>query len=144
MVFAPMRLDEHAVDLFEIDNARLVADGLDEGGDAEIFCASQKAFAGAHDEGERFGGERVVTESDAVHLGEQEGLDGFGREAREHDRVRHARADLLVLNEGEGLQQRRLREENKIVRAGKILEEQPQFAQGIGLHEVRVIDDRDE
>ena len=51
-----------------------------------------------------------------------EGFDGFRREARQHDRVGHARADLFILDEREGLQQRRLREEDKIMRARKILE----------------------
>jgi len=57
-----MGLHEHAVDLFQIDGAGLIADRFDERRYAEIFCAPQQAFAGAHNEGERFGGEGVVAE----------------------------------------------------------------------------------
>jgi hypothetical protein len=63
-----MRLDEHAVDLFQVDAAGLVAHRLDEGREAEVFRAAQKSFAGAHDEGERVGGEGVVAQAGAVQF----------------------------------------------------------------------------
>jgi hypothetical protein len=62
-------LDEHAVDLLEIDGAGLVADSLDQGAEAEVFAAAQEALAGAHDEGKRVGGEGVVPEAGPVELG---------------------------------------------------------------------------
>ena len=55
-----MRLNEHAVDLFQIDDAGLVTHGFDERGHAEIFRAPQQSFAGAHNESERVGGEGVT------------------------------------------------------------------------------------
>ena len=45
-VLAPVRLEEHAVDLLEIDDAGLVADGFDEGAQAEIAGAAQEMFPG--------------------------------------------------------------------------------------------------
>ena len=65
-----MGLDEHAVYLFQINRADLVAHGLDQRGDAEVFGAAQKSVAGAHDEGERVGGEGVVAKGGAVEFGQ--------------------------------------------------------------------------
>jgi hypothetical protein len=45
-VFPPMGLDKHAVDLLEIDDAGLIADGLDEGAQAEVTGAAQESFTG--------------------------------------------------------------------------------------------------
>src|SRR5258708_36686713 len=49
MVFPPMGLDEHAVDLLEVHDAGLVAHRFDERSQAQIAGAAQKALAGAHD-----------------------------------------------------------------------------------------------
>ena len=59
-VFSPMGLNEDAVDLFEVHDAVLVADGFDERTQAEIAGAAQQAFAGTHDQGQRFGREGVM------------------------------------------------------------------------------------
>ena len=45
-------LNEHAVDLFEIDDAGLVAHGLDQGGEAEVSGPAQDSFAGSDDQGQ--------------------------------------------------------------------------------------------
>jgi len=63
-----MGLDEDAVDLFEVHDARLVADGFDERAQTEIAGATQEAFAGTDDEGEGIGREGVVPETSAVEL----------------------------------------------------------------------------
>ena len=44
-----MRLNEDMVDLFEVHDAGLVADGFDECAEAQVAGAAQQAFAGAHD-----------------------------------------------------------------------------------------------
>lgn len=103
-----MRLHEDAVNLFEIDDTGLIADGFDQRGDAEIFGSTQQPFAGAHDEGERVGGEGVVAQTSAIQLGQDERFDRFGREARQDHRVGDSRSDFLVLSEGERLQKWRL------------------------------------
>jgi hypothetical protein len=51
---APMGLQQDAVDLFEVHDPDLVADGFDEGSQTEIAGAAQEAFAGADDLGEGF------------------------------------------------------------------------------------------
>jgi hypothetical protein len=55
-------LDEHLVDLFEVHDTSLVADGFDEGAQTQVAGATQQAFAGTNDEGQRFGGEGVVAQ----------------------------------------------------------------------------------
>jgi len=85
-VFAPMGLDEHAVDLFEIDDAGLIADGLDERRHTEVFSSAQKPFAGAHDESERIGGEGVVAQPGVVEFAQNKRFDRFGREAWQDSR----------------------------------------------------------
>jgi hypothetical protein len=78
-----MGLDENAVDLFEVHNAGLVADGFDERTQAQVTGASQQTFAGADDEGQGFRGEGVVTQAGAVELIQNELFDGFGSQPQD-------------------------------------------------------------
>lgn len=96
-----MRLDEHAVDLPEINHAGLVAHRFQEAADAQIARPAQESLARAHDERQRFGSEGVVAQASAVELGDDECLDGFGCQAREHDGVSNTGADFLVDGQGE-------------------------------------------
>ena len=73
-----MGLDEDAVDLFEVHDAGLVADGFDERTQAQVAGAAQESFAGADDQGQRFRGEGVVAQAGAIQLAEDELFDGFG------------------------------------------------------------------
>jgi hypothetical protein len=91
-----VRLDEDAVDLLQVGGAALVADGFEQGAEAEVFGAAQEALAGAHDQGEGAGREGVVAQAAAVELVEDEGFDGAGGQALEDDRVGDARADLFA------------------------------------------------
>src|SRR6266404_9109025 len=84
-VFPPVGLEEHPIDLLEIDDTGLVAHRFDERTEAEVACAAQEPFAGADDEGQCFGTKRVVTQAGAVELAEDEGFNGFGAQARQHD-----------------------------------------------------------
>jgi hypothetical protein len=77
----------------------------------------------------------------AVELGEDECLDGFGCQARQHDRVSDAGTDSLVNGQGQGLEERRLADEHEIMRARKLLAEQAEFAEAVGGHEMGVIND---
>ena len=63
-----MGLDEDAVDLFEVHDAGLVADGFDERTQAEIAGAAQQAFTGTDDQGQGFGREGVVAQAGAIQL----------------------------------------------------------------------------
>ena len=55
-----MRLDQRSIDLLGIDDAELLAHGLDQTAQAEIALAPQQTPAGAHNERQRFGGEGVA------------------------------------------------------------------------------------
>ena len=43
----PVGLEEDGVDLFKIDDFCLVADGLDEAADAEVFDSTERSFRAA-------------------------------------------------------------------------------------------------
>ena len=139
-----MGLDEDAVHLLEIDGADLIADGFDEGGQAEVAGAAQEPFAGAHEQCQGFGGEDVVAEACVIELTEDKALGRFWTQARQDDGVSNAGADFLVNGKGEGLEEGRLTDENEVVRRRKVFAQQAQFAQAIARHEMGVIDDRDE
>jgi hypothetical protein len=139
-----MGLDEHPVDLFEVHDAGLVADGFDERAEAQVAGAPQQAFAGAHNESQGFGREGVVAQAGAVELVENERFDGFGSEPRQECRVRDAGADFLVDGQGQGLEQGWLAQQDQIVRAREVLAQQAEFAQTIGGHEMGVVNDGDE
>jgi len=130
--------------LLKIDDAGLVAHGLDEGAQTEVAGAAQESLAGAGDEGHGFGSEGVVAQAGAVELVEDELLNGLGAQARQEGRVSDARADFLIDGEGQGLEERGLAQEHEIVGAGEVLAEQAQFAQAFRRHEVGVVDDGDE
>jgi hypothetical protein len=49
-VFPPVGLDEHAIDLFEVHDAGLVAHRLDQRAQARVAGAPHQALAGANDE----------------------------------------------------------------------------------------------
>lgn len=50
VLFAPVRLHEDGVDLFEVDGAGLVAHGLDEARDTEVASEAQETFGCLDDE----------------------------------------------------------------------------------------------
>ena len=140
-VFSPVGLNEDTVDLFEVHDAGLVADGFDERAQTQVAGAAQETFAGTDDERQRFGGEGVVAQAGAIQLIQNELFDRFGSQAREQRRVSDAGADFLVDGQGQGLQQRRLADEHQVMRARKVLAEQAQFAEAVGGHEVGVVND---
>lgn len=80
-----MRLKQDPVDLFEIHGSNLIADGLEQGAEAECSMTiiphwwinnrhstrtPQEALPGTHDEGHGLSSEGVVTQPSLVHLGE--------------------------------------------------------------------------
>ena len=69
MVFSPVGLHEHAVDMVDTDDLFAVSDGFEHGGDAQVARSAQQAFAGAYDEGDGVITEGIMTQSDGVELG---------------------------------------------------------------------------
>jgi hypothetical protein len=107
----------------------VVADGLDEGAEAEVAGAPEVSLGGAHDEDERVWAERRVRHCDGVELGTDEVGHVVGREPGDEDGVGHAALDVVVRGQGERGQKTWLRDEDEVVVLGKILEEQAEAAQ---------------
>jgi len=82
-----MGLDEHPVDLFEIHDAGLVTHGLDERAETQVAGAAQQPFAGAHNEGQRFGRKGVVTQAGAIELIQDKLFHRFGGQFRVESQV---------------------------------------------------------
>ena len=61
-VLSPVRLEQDAVDLLEVDGLGAVSDGLEQSAEAEVAHATKHASGGAHDEGERVRGELLMAE----------------------------------------------------------------------------------
>jgi len=55
----------------------LIADGFEQGRQAEVAGAAQEAVTGADDESQSFGGEGVMTQTGPVHLSHDELFKGF-------------------------------------------------------------------
>ena len=73
-VLAPVRLQEDAVDLLQVDGFGAIAHGLEQGTEAEVSRAAQDSLARAYDEAGGVVGEGRVCERDPVELGS----DAFG------------------------------------------------------------------
>jgi hypothetical protein len=91
-----VRLNEHAIDLFEVHDPGLVAHGFDEGAEAEIARAAQESLAGANDQGQRFLGEGVMAQTGAIELAQNELFGGLRTDPWQERRIGDARADFLV------------------------------------------------
>jgi hypothetical protein len=136
-----MGLEEDAVDLLEVNGAGLIPDRFDEGADAQIPGAAQEALGGTDDEGERVLGEGVVPQSGPVELVEEEALDGLGSEAWQERGIGDAGADFLVDGKSQRLHERGLADEDEVVTAGEVLEQEAQLPQAVAVHEMGVVDD---
>ena len=85
MMFSPVGLHEDAIDVLECDGPALLADGLDEGAEAEVASASDEAIARSDDECQGLIGEGVVCQSNAIELIKDEDLNDLGREGLKGD-----------------------------------------------------------
>lgn len=110
-----MRLEKDAVDLFEVDRAHAVSDGLEQSRDAQVSRSPEQAFTRADDEVEGLGGEDAVGEGDAVELAEDPAAHVVGGELGELGGVGDAAANVLVDGEGRGVEQLWLAEEDELV-----------------------------
>jgi hypothetical protein len=143
-VVTPVGLEEDGVDLFEIDGLGAVADGFDEGADAEVFDGSEGAFGGADDEVQRRLGEGVVGKADVVELAVDVVGDGRRGELFEFGGVGDAGADVVVDGELEGGVEGGLGDEDEVVVLGEVLQQEAELAQSLDGEEVGVVDDGDD
>lgn len=97
-----MGLHEDGVDLLAADGFGLVADGFNEGSDAEVADGSKDAFRDADDQGDGFVAEGAVGEAGFVELVVEVGFDGGWGEEIEPGGVGDAALDVEVMTKLEG------------------------------------------
>ena len=124
LVMTPVRLKEDGVDLGGIDGFGAVANGFDQGTDAEVFDGSEGAFAAACDEVEGGFGEGAVRQTDLVELAFDELDKGVGTEPLEGGGVGHSAPDVVVDAEVEGGVEGGLAEKNEVVILGEVFEQE--------------------
>ena len=95
-----MRLDEHAVDLIEIDDSVVLPDGLEQATGAQIFGPSDDAVCGADDQGYCLFGEAIMPEPGLVELPQDEGLHVIGVELFDGGGESDSAFDILVHLQG--------------------------------------------
>ena len=114
-LFAPVRLQQDAIDLIEVDGLGAISDSLDEGAEAEVAYASQQALRRADDQRERLEREGRVRESGAVELGMNEAGEVFRRELGDEDGEGDAALELVVRAERELGEELGLGDEDEVV-----------------------------
>jgi hypothetical protein len=139
-VFLPVRLQEDAVDVVDVDALVGGADRLDQAADAEVAGLAQDAVGGADNEVDGGSGEGVVGQSDAIEFAQDEVTHVVGIEPLGDDRVGDAALDVLVDAEVQSGEQIGPAEQDQVVVFGEILEEKPQLAQVGQVHEVGIVE----
>lgn len=121
-VVPPVRLHEHGIDLLEVDDFGLVANGFYHGSDTEVFDRSQRALGKSENEIDRLVSERLVREASEVKLvvdergerGRCQGIDFGG--------VGDTAFEILLGTELQGGIERWLADEDKVVVFRKIFQ----------------------
>ena len=139
-VQSPMRLDEDAIDDLQVDGLLPVAHRLEHAGESEVARPAQESVRGTDDQREGLFGEEVVAKTRLVQLGENESghvvVDEFFHDHRIGDPALQVLVDLQA-HMGQAFV---LADKDEVVVFGEIFEKEPQPAQGLHLHEVRVVD----
>ncbi len=139
-----MGLHEDPVNVTDVDISGSVSDSFEKRGDGEISGAPEDAFAASDDEGEGVFGEGGVRQAHFFELMKDEFFHVVRSEFLQQNGVGDTAFDVFVWCEGQLCEQVGLCDEDEVVVFGKVFEEQSESAQGIGFHEVGVIDDGDE
>ena len=143
-VVTPVRLHQDGIDLFGVDHADLIPHRFDHASDAQVFDAAQHSLAAAGDEVHRRVAEGGVGESDPVELFVDELRDAGIGQGGQLGGVGHPAADVFVHPQLQGVVEGALSEEDEIVVAGEVFEQEPQFPQGVDGDEMGVINDGDD
>jgi len=130
---SPVRLEQDRIDLLEIDGFGLVAHGFDECADAEVSDGPERAFGAAGDEVDGFFGEGGVGQADAVELGVDEVGEVCCGEGFEFGGVGDAGFEVVVEAELEGGVERGLADQDEVVIAREVFQQEAELAQGFVL-----------
>ena len=134
-----MWLHEDFVDLLEIHGFGLIAHGFDEGGDTEIPGPAEEALCRTDDQGKRILGECIMSETGQIELVENEALDDLWSQPGQQRGIGDTGSNFLVDREGQCLHERRLADQDQIMTAREVLEEESQLSETVGLHEMGVV-----
>ncbi len=93
---APVRLEQDAIDMGQIDDFAAGSDGFEERGNAEIAGATQVALGGADDQIERFGRKGAMGQTAQIELCEDEVANLVGVQSGHGDGISNAGFDFLV------------------------------------------------
>jgi len=111
-MISPMRLNEDAIDLLEVNFLGLVPNRFQKSREAKIAETTQDAFRGANDQGQSFIGKSIVTQSCAIELIEDKGFCLIRVESRKDDGVSDPRFDVLMDRKTDIVEQIGLAEED--------------------------------
>jgi hypothetical protein len=100
-LMTPVGLQQHAIDLLQIDGTGAVAHGLEKRCDAKVSRGAQHTLRRSYDEPECFFGEGIVGECDAVELGENEGYCTIGRKLWHQCEIGNKASDVIIDGQGE-------------------------------------------
>jgi hypothetical protein len=114
-VVPPVGLHEHGVDLFEVDDFGLVADGFYQGSDTEVLDRSQRAFGKAENEIDGLVGEGLVREAYEVELLVNEGGECARCQGIDFGGVGDTAFEILLRAELQGGVESRLADEDEVV-----------------------------
>ncbi len=140
----PMGLEQDAIDMGQIDDFAAGSDGFQEAGHAKVAGATQVALGGADDQIECFRGKRAVGQSTQIELSEDKVADLVGIESGYGDGIGNAGFDFLVDGQIQRGDEGGQSDEDEIVIFRELLKEKSQFPQRISLHEMSVINERND
>ncbi len=127
LIMAPVGLEQHRIDLLEIDGFGAIADGFDQCSDTEVAHGAQGSLGAACDEVESLLGEGAVGQADEIELSCDEGGDVIRGESLDLGRVGDAGPDVLVDSELHGGVEAGLCDEDEVVVLGEVLKQEAQF-----------------
>jgi hypothetical protein len=137
----PVGLEQDAIDMGQIDDFAAGSDGFQEAGDAKIAGATQVALGGADDQIERFRGKGAVGQAAQVKLSEDKVADLVGIESRHGYGISNTGFDFLVDGQIQRGDEGGQSDEDEVVIFRELLKQKAQFPEGIGLHQMRVINE---
>jgi hypothetical protein len=133
----PVRLQQHAVDVVDVDGLAGAADGLDQTANTQVAGLAEHAVGGADDQLDGGRREGVVAQTGAVEFAQDEVTQGVGVQTLGNDRVGDAALDVLVDGQVQRGQQAGPADQDQVVVLGEVLKQQAQLAQDCSFRRAR-------
>ena len=143
-LYPPVGLDQDPVDRVDTDASFLCSDGFYHTGEAEVSRLSQDPVAASDNKGQAVFGESVMGQADGIQFPEDKGFHIIGIQFGQDCGIGDPGLYVVVDPQGHVVQQFRLAHQDDVMIFGKIRKEQPEFSQGLHIHQVSIVDDEDE